>query len=124
MINRCLTILLLFALLGSSFSRFAVYAAFNANQKYIAEQLCENKSKPELHCNGKCYLMKKLKAAQEREKKEDKANLKSSFQEGIPHRMTGLVFIAPAPLKSDYPQLPVKHTINTATTIFQPPKFG
>ena len=122
--NRYLTILLLFALLGSSFSRFAVYAAFDANQKYIAEQLCENKSRPEMHCNGKCYLMKKLKAAEEREKKEDKANLKHSFQEGIPHRMTGLVFISATLLKLDYPQLPVKHTVNTAITIFQPPKFG
>lgn len=30
------------------------------NQDYIAEFLCINTDKPELSCNGKCYLMQKL----------------------------------------------------------------
>ena len=30
------------------------------NYNYIANVLCVNKDKPEMHCNGKCYLMKKL----------------------------------------------------------------
>lgn len=30
------------------------------NYDYIAEKLCENKAKPELMCNGKCYLSKEL----------------------------------------------------------------
>jgi hypothetical protein len=31
-----------------------------ANRAYIATTLCENRSKPQLHCDGKCYLAKKL----------------------------------------------------------------
>ncbi|WP_370899407.1 hypothetical protein [Chryseobacterium gossypii] len=31
-----------------------------ANYDYIVETLCINKSNPELHCNGKCYLSKEL----------------------------------------------------------------
>ncbi|WP_312323877.1 hypothetical protein [Soonwooa sp.] len=27
---------------------------------YISKELCENKSKPELLCNGKCYLTKEI----------------------------------------------------------------
>src|SRR5690606_2414529 len=30
------------------------------NQDYIAEYLCINKDKPEMHCDGKCYLMEML----------------------------------------------------------------
>ncbi|MPT32050.1 MAG: hypothetical protein E2600_10385 [Chryseobacterium sp.] len=30
------------------------------NYDYISEVLCINKKKPELHCNGKCYLGKEL----------------------------------------------------------------
>ncbi|WP_051413442.1 hypothetical protein [Zhouia amylolytica] len=30
------------------------------NYKYISEVLCENKDKPELNCDGKCYLSKML----------------------------------------------------------------
>lgn len=30
------------------------------NYDYIVSKLCENKSKPEIMCNGKCYLSKEL----------------------------------------------------------------
>ena len=30
------------------------------NYDYIVNELCENKLKPELKCNGKCHLMKEL----------------------------------------------------------------
>lgn len=33
---------------------------FKLNQQAIIKQFCINKSKPELQCNGKCYLSKEL----------------------------------------------------------------
>lgn len=33
---------------------------YAVNYEYISEVLCINKSKPELHCNGKCYLSKEI----------------------------------------------------------------
>ena len=38
---------------------------FVVNYDYIAKELCENKSKPQLHCNSKCYLKKELAKASE-----------------------------------------------------------
>lgn len=38
------------------------------NYDYIAKELCINKAKPELKCNGKCHLMKELAKASEDEK--------------------------------------------------------
>ncbi|AQX14372.1 hypothetical protein BAX94_03585 [Elizabethkingia meningoseptica] len=36
------------------------------NYDYISQELCINKNRPEIHCNGKCYLGKELaKASQE-----------------------------------------------------------
>lgn len=43
------------------------------NQDYIAEYLCINKDKPEMHCDGKCYLMQML----EEQRNEKKQNLPS-----------------------------------------------
>ncbi|WP_418499385.1 hypothetical protein [Flagellimonas sp.] len=40
-----------------------------ANYDYIAKVLCENKDRPQLHCNGKCYLAKQL---QKQQKDQDK----------------------------------------------------
>lgn len=34
---------------------------YYANYDYIATVLCENRDKPYLECNGKCYLEKQLK---------------------------------------------------------------
>lgn len=69
MFKRSLVILLLVALIGSNFAVYFVYAGFEVNKKEMAAKLCENKNRPWMHCNGKCYLMKKLKQAEEKEKK-------------------------------------------------------
>ncbi len=34
---------------------------YAVNYKYISEELCVNKDKPEMHCNGKCHLKKEIK---------------------------------------------------------------
>ncbi|NER14533.1 hypothetical protein GWK08_13850 [Leptobacterium flavescens] len=38
------------------------------NQDYIAEFLCINQDRPELKCNGKCYMFRQLKAQSEEKK--------------------------------------------------------
>lgn len=35
-------------------------AEYAVNYDYISKVLCINKSRPEVHCNGKCYLSKEL----------------------------------------------------------------
>lgn len=34
---------------------------YNVNKEYIANVLCENRDKPQLACEGKCYLKKQMK---------------------------------------------------------------
>jgi len=80
MLNRVCILLLIVALFGDNFSRFFVYAGFELNRKYIAENLCVNRDKPWMHCNGKCYFMKKIKQAEEREKNNERQSQKNLFQ--------------------------------------------
>lgn len=42
--------------------------SYIANYGYITRVLCVNKAKPQMHCNGKCHLMKELAKAAEQEK--------------------------------------------------------
>ena len=86
MLKRFTAILLLVAMLAANFSRYFVYAGFELNKKYIAATLCENRDKPWMHCNGHCYFMKKVKAAQDAEKTDSRQAQKNLFQE---------VFVAP-----------------------------
>ncbi len=36
---------------------------YQTNKEYIASVLCENRNKPKMACNGKCYLNKKIEAS-------------------------------------------------------------
>jgi hypothetical protein len=44
---------------------FSYVVWYEVNKTYVATELCENTDKPELHCDGKCYLKKKLSPAKE-----------------------------------------------------------
>ncbi|MBB2150491.1 hypothetical protein [Pedobacter gandavensis] len=81
MLKRFTAVLLLITLLLAQFSRVFVYAGFELNERYIATVLCENKDKPAMHCNGKCYLAKKLKQAEEKEKKQERDAQKKNAQD-------------------------------------------
>ncbi|MET3128149.1 hypothetical protein ABID42_003268 [Arcicella rosea] len=70
MLTRVTIYFLLLVLNLPLFSRMGVVVYFQANKAYIAKVLCVNKNRPSLHCDGKCYLAKKLKAAEEREHKQ------------------------------------------------------
>jgi hypothetical protein len=81
MFKPVVAILLICLIITANFTRLFIYAGYHVNQKYIAEKLCENRSKPWLHCNGRCYLMKKIKQAEEKERSAERQIQKSLFQE-------------------------------------------
>ena len=79
--------LLMFLLLTQTFSKWLMVAEYCMNKEYIAKNLCENRNKPALHCNGKCQLMKKM-AAEENQPLNSPGNaiVKAQFSEvWLPH---------------------------------------
>jgi hypothetical protein len=51
----------LILILWPSWRMGLVWVWFKANQTFIAKELCINKDRPEMHCNGKCFLMTKMR---------------------------------------------------------------
>lgn len=51
-------------------SPWGTIACFQLNRDYIARVLCENRDRPQMNCNGQCYLAKRLKAQQDKQDKE------------------------------------------------------
>lgn len=74
--RKIVALFVLVLILLQSFSKMGVYLSFKINQIYIANTLCINKAKPQLHCNGKCYLAKKLRQAEQQEQKQQAFSLK------------------------------------------------
>lgn len=67
-LKKIFSFLLAVVLLVQVFINAGIGVYYHLNKKYITEKLCENKDKPELNCNGHCYLTKQLKKAEEAEK--------------------------------------------------------
>jgi DNA gyrase subunit B len=59
------TILLITILLTQHCIQLGIFGYYSIKKDYIIEKLCINKDKPQLHCDGKCYLGKQLKTTEE-----------------------------------------------------------
>jgi len=72
-VKRILPYLFLTVTLVYVFSQVVIFVDYTINKEYIAENLCENKDKPEMQCNGMCHLKKELIKDEERKTDEPKA---------------------------------------------------
>ncbi len=59
--KKVLVYFLLLILAFPMISPWGTVTYFVINRDYIEKVLCENRNRPSLHCNGKCFLAKKLK---------------------------------------------------------------
>ncbi|RZS72247.1 hypothetical protein EV199_4163 [Pseudobacter ginsenosidimutans] len=69
MFKQFTAILLLFAITVQTFHKAIIVIDFYRNQEYIAKNLCENRFRPMLHCDGHCLLAKKLQQAEKKEQR-------------------------------------------------------
>lgn len=76
-------ILLLLALSVQALNKVRIVLSYYANTAAYAKN-CENKSRPQMHCNGKCQMMKKLR--QEQNKDESAPERRSLNDEVISSR--------------------------------------
>lgn len=67
-VNHIVCFVLVSVFLLQSLSKTIVVADYQINKEYIAKVLCVNKSKPKMHCNGKCHLKKELNKAEKKER--------------------------------------------------------
>lgn len=58
--RRFLPTLLLLVLVSQNLLRLGVLAWYEYNRDFIAAAFCINRDRPDLHCDGKCYLQKQL----------------------------------------------------------------
>jgi hypothetical protein len=70
----CLAFLMLARILAMPLSMLD----YSLNKGFIINNLCENRSRPEIHCTGKCFLNKQLsKSNENKESGDQKGTVKS-----------------------------------------------
>lgn len=70
--RRFSAILMLVFVTVQAFYNLGLLAYWTANRNYIATNLCENRARPELKCDGKCYLRKKIRQSPPYQQNEQK----------------------------------------------------
>ena len=103
-----------------------VWLWYGFNRSYIASELCENRDKPALKCNGQCVLAKRLQAAEEERRDAQERPLriieKIELSHCLPVQLLQLPdFSQASTLQGVWPslQLPVS---DYASSLFHPPR--
>lgn len=114
--------LLLIVLLVQSFNKAIIMGDYYLNTATYAIN-CENKAKIELHCNGQCVMAKKLKEAEEKEKKnpDRKAESQSDFYIFRQNVYIALFHAFYDDRQKEFPVLADPTTIDRPHFVFRPP---
>jgi len=120
-VKRLISIFLLFGILSNCLNYWALSATYTLNKAYISSVLCTNKDKPELHCEGKCFMDIKLKELEQKNKHEQE-NLKRIIETVAPI----YVNLLQSPFETTFlltaPHYLQQKPIEKVASIFQPPK--
>lgn len=95
------------------------------NYDYIVEKLCENRDKPELQCNGKCYLAKMLSDTTDTDKKSPLWSELAKFEIQILHLVDAQILSLRyfESIKNNYKRHNQFRDNLFALDILQPPQF-
>ncbi|GEO06076.1 hypothetical protein AAE02nite_37400 [Adhaeribacter aerolatus] len=104
-------------------SRAFIVLDYQLNKDYIGEFLCINQSKPELNCEGHCYLQKNLKKAEQSENKSTQQTLKIDFPLSLPVNFT-CSFSQVTPIQTFIFRYLVGHPVRYLAAIFHPPSYS
>lgn len=92
------------------------------NKDYIAQNLCINKDKPWLHCNGKCFLMRKIAEAEKKQQNQEKQVQKDLYQQVMLVSVFKFEFLENKTIKT-FTFYADEKVFSTPTSIFHPPPF-
>jgi hypothetical protein len=109
-------------LLTQSFSKWLMVAGYTINKDFIAKNLCENRDKPKLLCNGKCQLAKKMAAEESSPNSSNGSVNKLPFSEVWCNDVTAANFSFASPGKPLHNSFYlIKETSSFLSSIFHPP---
>ncbi|HET6992079.1 MAG TPA: hypothetical protein VFJ43_12175 [Bacteroidia bacterium] len=92
--KQIIFLFLAFAVFIQQGSKTFILIDYCINKKYIATVLCENRNRPQCHCNGKCHLRKELKKDDERQGNEKQSlNEKQEIYYWENHSSSDLIFM-------------------------------
>lgn len=115
--------ILIALMLTQVLGKWLVVMEYNLNKDFIAKNLCINKARPKMHCNGKCQMMKRLAEEEKQNPGENNTSSKIKNQDIV---LSDEVFKPALPsmpeLKISYNEdRPLPRFNSPVASIFHPP---
>lgn len=102
-----------------------VYLDYNLRKDYIAKNLCQNRNRPSMHCNGKCYLSKQLaKAAEQKEAQQKHASQSVDLYCTAMSQITSCMLNTYCYIVPKYFFINNDYLQNYYSEVFKPPTFS
>jgi hypothetical protein len=103
-----------------------LYLDFEIRREYIVANLCENKNRPQMHCDGKCYLAKRIASLDEQEKRQAEKTYMSRLIDQVMDQRSDFTFVKQPVVLEFLPRAVFSLASNftprvTADDIFHPP---
>lgn len=118
--KKIISIVLILSLGFQCLAKLGLITIYQLNKAYISKELCENRNRPKMHCEGKCFLKKSLAHAENTAR--ETGGIEKQLE--IPLFLTVVVeytFAASVPIcKWDTPFI-LHYTHMVSNRIFHPP---
>lgn len=102
-----------------SLSLLYVECEYNLNKAYVSNVLCVNRDKPQMHCDGKCFLKKELNRNADHQRNDQ--NTTSSISLLLFFEQLRDEYIFPAPTVISPGQVPAFLSAGYTDTAVRPP---
>ena len=123
-VQKILASILLIAFMGHTFNQGWYYLGYAIQKKEYMNR-CVNKARPQMHCNGKCQLMKKIQEQEEKERGLPPELKLASVNEIISSRsfFTTQCPVITFPTKNKFFDYTIGSPIDRPSALFHPPNI-
>lgn len=117
-------------ILGASFitvsyvGNLAIMTNYLLHKDEVTAKFCVNKDKPEMHCNGKCYLHKQLEKEHHKDKKPNPVNFVRADFHLICKKPAKFSFVDFSQTRRVSPPFQQRETNGYLATLLRPPIFA
>jgi hypothetical protein len=121
-VRKIATAILLLVLAGQAFDQGFFYLGYYMNRTVYLKN-CVNKMRPQMHCNGKCLLMKKIEEQEKKERQQFPEMKMAAKSEIISSKSfyPATVLLMLAETKMEYLVHTIGAPVDQSAFIFHPP---
>lgn len=122
--KQLVSITVILCLLFSMSAKLGLLADYYLNMRRITEEHCINKDKPEMHCNGSCYLSQQMKETENPGPAFPNLEYLKDLSPVIFCSQTRIIQPLLPEIMSGYPELYTPCTLERIlASVFQPPEL-